>query len=483
MPSASNTMLNHNTSSKRRKNSPKALDTKLRIFISGLPANTKKKELENFLKEFGSFSHLKLPMRKTNGFKECKGHAKVAVKDLETKEKFFSKGPLKKFRGVFTLKFESFLEGRNLVKKMAEIEVKKVSIYGRDEIKIESIRAVFSVFGKVEKVTWKKKEEKNNSKNLNFSSDFSEEKKDQEFYGNITFYSQESAERCLRAGIIHVEEEKIVKVRPYLTQFLNKIQDQEDQVQKSEKSGNEEKNPKIQKIENLENQQQNLEKDENSENRNPARNRNPVKSLHSQTPSLSSSIHSSSPTEIKLSHSRTITGPSSLKQQELHSESKIRLNYSSSSSPSTPFQDAQEQGQIRYRHQHQEYHRYYSSDPDFSQKKNIFSLANPCNKFTTSKTFNLDFVKEKKNFFLREEEELLQKRGDNEEEVFCSKSNKKEEILGKARFSSFSISNFYRGNESLRWLNETNSLSPTTLLRYQWGVCDFRDQFFGENEF
>lgn len=243
-----------------------------------------------------------------------------------------------------------------------------------------------------------KKEEKNNSKNLNFSSDFSEEKKDQEFYGNITFYSQESAERCLRAGIIHVEEEKIVKVRPYLTQFLNKIQDQEDQVQKSEKSGNEEKNPKIQKIENLENQQQNLEKDENSENRNPARNRNPVKSLHSQTPSLSSSIHSSSPTEIKLSHSRTITGPSSLKQQELHSESKIRLNYSSSSSPSTPFQDAQEQGQIRYRHQHQEYHRYYSSDPDFSQKKNIFSLANPCNKFTTSKTFNLDFVKEKKIF-------------------------------------------------------------------------------------
>lgn len=228
-------MIQHKTSSKKKKasknnkKSQKNQDPSLRVFVSGLPADTKKKEFEKYLKQFGQMSHLKLPMRKTNGFKECKGHAKIVVKDKATKVKMLSEGDSTKFRGIFILRFEGFLEGQKLIKKMADIEVKKVSIHGKHNVGIEKLQSVFGIFGDIEKITWKAKEEKKKSgkKSLSCSLESAEEEEEEqkEFYGSITFLTKESAERCLKIKVANVGEGKVVKVRPYLTQFLLKAND------------------------------------------------------------------------------------------------------------------------------------------------------------------------------------------------------------------------------------------------------------------
>lgn len=189
---------------KKFKNQQK--EEEFKIYVSGLPSCTSREEIEEYLRSFGEIKHVKLPMRKTNGVKECKGHAKVSITCLKTKERFFSQNPKIKFKGKYELKFEGFLEGMNLVEKMVKIEEKKVSIYGENKHKIEDLEECLRTYGKVERVTWKKKDTE-----------------EEEYYGNVTFSSKESAEKCLKSGFFSIKPKNLlVKVRPYLTQFANK---------------------------------------------------------------------------------------------------------------------------------------------------------------------------------------------------------------------------------------------------------------------
>lgn len=179
-----------------------------KIYISGLPSCTSKEELKNFLKNFGIIDHIKLPTRKNNGVKECKGHAKVLISDEKTKNRVFDEIPKMKFKGKYTLKIELFLEGDNLVKKMAKIEEKKVSIFAPKYAEIEIIKAHMIKYGEVEDITWGKKE-----------------KKSEGFYGNVTFKSKKTVQKCLEIGEINIGRATLLKFRPFKAHFLQKNPD------------------------------------------------------------------------------------------------------------------------------------------------------------------------------------------------------------------------------------------------------------------
>lgn len=246
MPSTKSSMQKNNSKSKNWKKKKQALKRNkkeskasavqsFRVYVSGLPGDTTKKELERFLRQFGEFSHLKLPMRKTNGAKECKGHAKIMLKDEEAKIRIFQEGHLKKFKGEHVLKFESYLEGQSLVHKMASIEEKKVSIYGEYDVEHGKLVSAFRQFGVVQKLTWKVKEDKvpagpveeslggleEGRAELARPSDEDDATK-KEFYGNITFSEKDSAVTCLKTGRVRITSDIVVRVRPYLAQFLAK---------------------------------------------------------------------------------------------------------------------------------------------------------------------------------------------------------------------------------------------------------------------
>lgn len=246
MPSNKSNLNKHNSTSrnwktkktmkKNKKGNQHGDSQTFRMYVSGLPGDTKKKELERFLKQFGDFSHLKLPMRKTNGAKECKGHAKIMLKDEKTKLRIFEEGHLRKFKGKHILKFESYLEGQSLVHKMASIEEKKVSIYGEHNVEHSKLVTAFSKFGNIKKLTWKVKEDKppqtgvelipgnkgaeEEAERAESSSKPDSSKK--EYYGNITFSQKESAVMCLKTGKAEISPDIVVRVRPYLAQFLAK---------------------------------------------------------------------------------------------------------------------------------------------------------------------------------------------------------------------------------------------------------------------
>jgi len=274
----------------------------LKLYVSGLPTHTTKPAFTEFLEQYGEVLSIKLPLRKNNGVKECKGHAKIEVALKATYNLFLDPSNEVKFEGEHPLGFEPYLKGENLVGKMLEIESRQVSVYAEFDIETDVLKRLFSIFGEVRNIAWNKK-----------SSEDS-------FYGSIIFCEQNSAKKCLKLLEVHTEDGRKILIRPYLSQFKNGIKD---------KKGKEEKNVELKVEEEVLKEKEILNKEINLDKVNSGTLKEPV-SIKLAAPELKlaklAEIESILFKKIKLGPNKVVKGLSLEAQSKKYQEPSIRFN-------------------------------------------------------------------------------------------------------------------------------------------------------------